>query len=140
MGQFPHTEPQSGLHEGVGGVILTSLGQTGSPVPHIKRTTFVFLWYIVYYEKKTKKKTLFQCFFRRSCFFRHKKQFFSKKTKVFFSNCITRSTSLRRLRSSAQVAAAPLSIVDLFLQVYPSETFNTQAVPNQTPTSAERKC
>ena len=44
--------------------------------------------------KKTKK-TLFQCFFRRSCFFRHKKQFFSKKTKVFFSNCITNHTPCR---------------------------------------------
>ena len=83
MGQFPHTEPQSGLHEGVGGVILSSLGQTGSPGPHMKRTTFLFslihslLW-------KKQKKHFFSVFFGGHVFFVIKNSFFRKKQKCFF--------------------------------------------------------
>ena len=37
-GQFPHAEPQSGLHEEVGGVILTPLGKM-DPFATISRTS-----------------------------------------------------------------------------------------------------
>ena len=86
MGHFPHTEWAAW---GGWRCDFNLSWANWIPWPPYQENYLSFFFNTKFIIKKKQKKTLFQCFFRRSCFFRHKKQFFSKKTKVFFSNCIT---------------------------------------------------